>query len=313
MDLLAILLSNRNLNVYRALSEDDKMKLFSKKVPGGRLLCWSPCGKFVCVGGENGGQSEITIYDVEGHHVRRQAESEHLSALDWVSVAFTSSDFRTGAELMVPLLEIPSPSACLEEDKPVTFHENQEWGFLVLANATSLSIYAQGSFPLVKLDVQQQLVSAKLSKDLRTLTVLHEDEIVLYDTRYLAVRRQELRETATCLQRADSVITYAREAISEVQRYWNAPVRDWINRVRFCHRSYGEKGWESAHPSKDVHQDLLQWWFSNQAPSATVRKWLLTDWDYDKMEKGIMQAMEYANRVVSTRVFVAAQHLITYF
>lgn len=307
MDLLAVLLGSSTLNVYRALAEDDKTKLFSKKIAGGSTLCWSPCGKFVCVGGAHGEIADISIFDVEGGHVERETELKGLVALDWVA-ASTSADFYNGAEQMVPLLAIPSLAAVLEECLPETTKESKEWGLLVAADNCSLAVNAQGTFPLAKLSVSsgEPVLSAKLSLDLRSLSVLRGDEIIVYSVRLLSVRRQELREIATLMQRADFVVNYLRRAVDVVQRCWNSAVEGWIKRVSALeHRYAGE--------DEDIHGDFTRW--CSGKPSEAMRDFLNTssEWGLAKTEKLIMQAMEYANMIITTRVFVGTQHLILHF
>lgn len=305
MDLLAVLYGDAStLNVYRVVFEDGKMtKLFSDKIVDGTTLVWSPCGKYICVGEKTG---KITVFDVEGGKYQRETLKQELVALDWVPVK-SSADFRTGTESMLPLLSVPSTAASSEDSSVVSPDEDRMWSLLLVADENSLSIDAQASFSLAKITLPPgpPITSARLGLDLRSLSVIRGNKLTLFRIHRLAVRRQEIREAATLIQRGDFVCKYCVMILDGMRRTWNNATGPWLKKVKELTDSASIEEGRTIHQEiliascRGMTNDKMGQFFKNTTESALNR-----------MEKALMQAFEYINLVVTTRLMVAAQHLL---
>ena len=325
MDLLACLTAppDSTMSIYRLLSEDQSPKLLSEKITGvGTALAWSPCGRRLAVGDRLGG---ITVYDGETGAVlhNRRSHEGAVAALCWVESGACAREDPAWLQMLPPLLSVPSAPSNMfaepREDAP-SFPTK----FTLLASideAGRVVMAAWGTFPVQVQDLPgMRPFAVELSADCRCLAVLGRQSstsprsqgdltVLVLDVRKLAVRRRELAQGAALVERLLAVVAYARQAVDTLANVWRSAVSTFVNKLRAffdCLQAY------SGGPDTDVHSELL-FTLCTGNPSDALHAFLTrqtTPQQLSRIEKGLMQALDYVNLVTCTRLQVAVQHLL---
>lgn len=137
-----------------------------------------------------------------------------------------------------------------------------------------------------------------------------DDVVLVLDVRKLAVRRRELMMASLMAERLSAVTDYARRASETLAKVWKSGVDGFAKKVRALEDTV------EAHrlsPDSTVHQELLMTCCSGN-PSDALHTFLMKQTSVQqllRLERGLMQALDYANLIVTTRVQVACHHLIT--
>ncbi|CAE8619455.1 unnamed protein product, partial [Polarella glacialis] len=147
---------------------------------------------------------------------------------------------------------------------------------------------------------------------------------VVLDVRKLAVRRLELEQCSRMVERLMSVANYSRQAVGTLGTVWRSAADGFVKKVRGLTDSIqaysgaagginlASSGDGNQGKSGDVHAELLLTLCTGN-PSDAVHAFLTrqtSPQQLQRLEKGLMQALEYVNLVVCTRLQVAAQHLL---
>jgi len=134
--------------------------------------------------------------------------------------------------------------------------------------------------------------------------------VLVLDVRKLAVRRRELMIASLMAERLSAVTDYARRAAETLAKVWKSGVDGFAKKVRALEDTV------EAHrlsPDSTVHQELLMTCCSGN-PSDALHTFLMKQTSVQqllRLERGLMQALDYANLIVTTRLQVACHHLIT--
>eukprot|EP00927_Polykrikos_kofoidii_P071723 TRINITY_DN67959_c0_g1_i1.p1 TRINITY_DN67959_c0_g1~~TRINITY_DN67959_c0_g1_i1.p1 ORF type:complete len:925 (+),score=165.99 TRINITY_DN67959_c0_g1_i1:55-2829(+) len=136
--------------------------------------------------------------------------------------------------------------------------------------------------------------------------------VVVLDVRKLAVRRRELAQCSGMATRLLSVITYTRKAVETMTQVWRGAsdtCTDKMSRLSEAVETYHHGG--SACPS--AHEELLVTCCTG-TPTDAVHAFLTrytSPQQLTRLERQVLQALEYVNLVVCTRLQLASQHLLT--
>lgn len=134
--------------------------------------------------------------------------------------------------------------------------------------------------------------------------------MLILDVRKLAVRRRELSLAASMAERLAAVAGYARRGAETLAQVWKGAVEGFANKMRGLAEAIEAY---SVEDDKSIHQELLLTCCTGN-PSDALHMFLMKQTSVQqltRLERGLMQALEYATLVVSTRLQVASQHLIT--
>ncbi|CAE7506809.1 APC4 [Symbiodinium sp. CCMP2456] len=345
MDLLACLTAppDSTMSIYRLLSEDQSPKLLSEKITGtGSALAWSPCGRRLAVGDRLGG---IAIYDGETGGVlhSRRSHAVAVTAFCWVESGSACED-PAWTQVLPPLLSVPSaPSNMFAEPREEA--PTSAAGLTFLASVDEgghVVIAAGGTFPVQVQDLPSLRPRAvQLSRDCRCLAVLGHPEpldsggsigssgsagsqgigesevkaskasdlaLLVLDVRKLAIRRRELAQSASLVERLSAVATYTQQAVDTLANVWRSAASTFVNKMRAffdCLQAY-------SGDDTDVHSELL-FTLCTGNPSDALHAFLTrqtTPQQLSRIEKGLMQALDYVDLVTCTRLQVAVQHLL---
>ncbi|CAJ1405596.1 unnamed protein product [Effrenium voratum] len=221
-----------------------------------------------------------------------------------------------------------------------------EAGHLVVAARGTFPLQAQNLFEgqFGKLSEQcRRPMAVQLSPDLRCLAVLlgpggsgartpegpcartpsprpsqawsHPGElglaVVVLDVRKFAVRRRELAHCSAMSERLCAVASYALQAVETLATVWRSAASTFVNKMRAlidCIQAYSGAG---SKAKGTVHSELL-YTLCTGNPSDPVHAFLTrqtTPQQLSRIEKSLMQALDYVNLVTTTRLQVAVQHL----
>eukprot|EP00928_Gymnodinium_smaydae_P029978 TRINITY_DN22420_c0_g1_i1.p1 TRINITY_DN22420_c0_g1~~TRINITY_DN22420_c0_g1_i1.p1 ORF type:complete len:871 (-),score=167.21 TRINITY_DN22420_c0_g1_i1:60-2570(-) len=170
--------------------------------------------------------------------------------------------------------------------------------------------------------------SARLSPDLRLLAVhmSHSaastepsssvsagcDEVVVaLDVRKFAVRRQELSQCWTMIERLLTTVSYAKQAVDALANVWRGAADAFAKKMRGLIEAAGMYDGPEGE-STSVHQELLVTCCTG-CPSDAVHAFLsrqTSPQQLTRLERSLAQALEYVNLVTCTRLQVACYHLL---
>eukprot|EP00439_Symbiodinium_sp_Y106_P038938 s1268_g4.t1 len=331
------------MSIYRLLSEDQSPKLLSEKITGtGSALAWSPCGRRLAVGDRLGG---IAIYDGETGAVlhSRRSHAVAVAAFCWVESGSAWED-PAWTQVLPPLLSVPSaPSNMFAEPREEA--PTSAAGLTFLASVDEgghVVIAAGGTFPVQVQDLPSRPRAVQLSRDCRCLAVLGHPEpldsgrskgssgsagshegigesevkvskasdlaVLVLDVRKLAIRRRELAQSSFLIERLSAVATYTQQAVDTLANVWRSAASTFVNKMRAffdCLQAY-------SGDDTDVHSELL-FTLCTGNPSDALHAFLTrqtTPQQLSRIEKGLMQALDYVDLVTCTRLQVAVQHLL---
>jgi len=137
------------------------------------------------------------------------------------------------------------------------------------------------------------------------------DEVVtVLDVRKLAVRRHELAQCSRMAERLTSVSTYTRKSVETLGSVWRGAADGFTNKMRGLSEAI------EKHADKEplsIHLELLLTCCMG-TPSDAVHIFLTrqtSPQQLARLERTVMQAFEYVNLVVCTRLQVAGNHILT--
>jgi hypothetical protein len=135
----------------------------------------------------------------------------------------------------------------------------------------------------------------------------NDDVVIVLDVRKLAVRRQELAQSSSMAERLQAVAKYTKKAVETLSSVWRGAADGFANKMRVLADAIEDK------ENSSIHQELLLTCCMGN-PSDAVHAFLTrstSPQQLARLERGIMQAFEYVNLVVCTRLQVAGQHILT--
>lgn len=136
--------------------------------------------------------------------------------------------------------------------------------------------------------------------------------VVVLDVRKLAVRRRELAQCTGIAEKLVSAATYTRQAVDTLAHVWRGAVDAFAGKMRGfreaiqTHGGLGEEG-------DSVHEELLLTCCAG-TPSEAVHAFLTRQTSPQqllRLERTLVQALEYVNLIICTRLQVAGQHILT--
>ena len=136
--------------------------------------------------------------------------------------------------------------------------------------------------------------------------------VVALDVRWFAIRKKELAQCSAMAERFCSVATYTQQAIDTLGTVWRSAASGFINKIRAltdCMQAYSGAGSRAM----TVHSELL-FTLCTGNPSDPVHAFLTrqtTPQQLARIEKSLMQALDYVNLVTCSRLQVAMQHMLT--
>ena len=120
------------------------------------------------------------------------------------------------------------------------------------------------------------------------------------DVRKLAIRRRELAQSASLVERLSAVATYTQQAVDTLANVWRSAASTFVNKMRAffdCLQAY-------SGDDTDVHSELL-FTLCTGNPSDALHAFLTrqtTPQQLSRIEKGLMQALDYVDLVTCTRL-----------
>lgn len=139
----------------------------------------------------------------------------------------------------------------------------------------------------------------------------HEDGVVLVlDVRKLAIRRRELAQASRLAERLVAVVAYAQRGAETLAQVWRGAVEGFAAKMRSLAETVEA---HSTQEDTSVHRELLQACCSGGPPDA-LHAFLAKQTSAQqlaRLERSLLQALEYTNLVVCTRLQVAGQHMTT--
>jgi len=135
----------------------------------------------------------------------------------------------------------------------------------------------------------------------------NDEVVVVLDVRKLAVRRQELAQSSSMAERLLAVTTYTRKAVETLDKVWRGAADGFANKMRVLADAIEDK------ENSSIHQELLLTCCMGN-PSDAVHTFLTRQTSTEqlrRLERAVVQAFEYVNLVVCTRLQVAGQHILT--
>ena len=235
--------------------------------------------------------------------------------------------------MLPPLLSVPSaPSNMFAEPREDAPSFPTKFTLLASADEGGHVVMAVGgTFPVQAQDLPGiRPIALQLSRDCRCLAVLGctpslepssaatssvssgsegDLTVLILDVRKLAIRRRELSQCAALVERLAGVASYAQQAVDTLANVWRSAASTFSNKLKAffdCLQAY------SGGPDTDVHSELL-FTLCTGNPSDALHAFLTrqtTPQQLSRIEKGLMQAIEYVNLVTCTRLQVAVQHLL---
>lgn len=257
------------------------------------------------------------------HTLRTSGRVTHLA---WVAAG--SLEDRGAFHGLPPLLHLPASAASLfsesAESSLLEGYEQyldppRERSMLVASIGQEVHVYADGVLPVLQLDLAKMLADlgengpppegigdAAPSPDLRVLAAWVGRGVLLVDTRRLAVRREALLSLVSLVQRSRQLAEYCRHGVEAIQRSWKAASDQLASKVKAL-QSLAEQGGQQTRTAVD---ELLQSVITGSPTDAMLQ--FLTQHaaapQLQRMEKNLLQAIEFVRACGTTRLQVAALH-----
>lgn len=136
--------------------------------------------------------------------------------------------------------------------------------------------------------------------------------VVVLDVRRLAIRRKELAQCSAMAERLCGVANYTQQAVDTLGTVWRSSASGFVNKIRAlteCIEAYSGAGSRAM----AVHSELL-FTLCTGNPSDPVHAFLTrqsTPQQLSRLEKSLMQALDYVNLVTCSHLQVAVQHMLT--
>mmetsp|Transcript_17339 Transcript_17339/g.38426 ORF Transcript_17339/g.38426 Transcript_17339/m.38426 type:complete len:775 (+) Transcript_17339:77-2401(+) len=136
--------------------------------------------------------------------------------------------------------------------------------------------------------------------------------VVVWDVRRLAIRRKELAQCSAMAERLCGVASYTQQAVDTLGTVWRSSASGFVNKIRAlteCIEAYSGAGSRAM----AVHSELL-FTLCTGNPSDPVHAFLTrqsTPQQLSRLEKSLMQALDYVNLVTCSHLQVAVQHMLT--
>lgn len=139
-----------------------------------------------------------------------------------------------------------------------------------------------------------------------------DEMVVILDVRKLAVRHRELAQCAGMCERLFASVAYTRLAVDTLAHVWRGAVDAFAGKMRaFSEAIQAHGGLGGAGDS--IHEELLLTCCAG-TPSDAVHAFLTrqtSPQQLARLERTLMQALDYVNLIVCTRLQVAGHHILT--
>lgn len=139
--------------------------------------------------------------------------------------------------------------------------------------------------------------------------------VAVLDVRKFAMRRKELAQCSSMVERFCAVASYTQQAVDTLATVWKSAASGFINKIRAmtdCIQAYAGAG-SCTISSRDSVQSELLFTLCTGNPSDAMHAFLTrqtTPQQLSRIEKTLMQALDYVNLVTCSRLQVAVQHLL---
>jgi len=135
----------------------------------------------------------------------------------------------------------------------------------------------------------------------------NDEVVVVLDVRKLAVRQRELAQCSSMAERLLAVTTYTKKAVATLGSVWKGAADAFANKMRTMSDAVEDK------ENNSIHQELLITCCMGN-PSDAVHSFLTrqtSPQQLQRLERNVLQAIEYVNLVVCTRLQVAGHNILT--
>jgi len=136
---------------------------------------------------------------------------------------------------------------------------------------------------------------------------------IVLDVRTLAIRRQQLVRTAGVVEQLVAVIEYLRAGVETLGNVWHGTTHNFTNKMRGLIGAVESSAAAGDAGSISVHMDLLSL-LCMGSPSKGVQDFIkgqTSPQQLLRLSRTIEQALGFINMTVSTRLQVAALHILT--
>eukprot|EP00929_Paragymnodinium_shiwhaense_P090399 TRINITY_DN50588_c0_g1_i1.p1 TRINITY_DN50588_c0_g1~~TRINITY_DN50588_c0_g1_i1.p1 ORF type:complete len:934 (+),score=221.65 TRINITY_DN50588_c0_g1_i1:124-2925(+) len=136
-----------------------------------------------------------------------------------------------------------------------------------------------------------------------------DDMVLLLDVRKLAVRRREISQCSSMVERLSSVVNYTRQAVDALSHAWRSSADAFAKKMRGLSEAISP---EALKAGMTAQEELLLTCCTG-TPSDAVHAFLTrqtSPQQLARLERNLLQALEYVNLVTCTRLQVAGQHLM---
>eukprot|EP00931_Biecheleriopsis_adriatica_P067109 TRINITY_DN41302_c0_g1_i1.p1 TRINITY_DN41302_c0_g1~~TRINITY_DN41302_c0_g1_i1.p1 ORF type:complete len:877 (-),score=177.17 TRINITY_DN41302_c0_g1_i1:56-2488(-) len=143
--------------------------------------------------------------------------------------------------------------------------------------------------------------------------------VVVLDVRKLAVRRRELAQGSAMAEQLAAVALYSQQAVETLSNVWRGAASGYVKKIRAlaeCIQALPGHLRDQVTPqgtNASTHAELLLTLCTGN-PSDAVNTFLTRQTSPQqlvRLERSLVQALDYVNLVACTRLQVAAQHLLT--